>query len=346
MASLAEKVRFLSDPSAYPRITKSVEAKETHMSWVFLAEDRVYKLKKPVKYPFLDFSTSSRRRFYCEEEIRLNRRLTGETYLAVIPLRFERVSGLSFSGQGRIVDWLVEMKRLPQVDMLDMRLSEGRVSKEDVLHIGNLMARFYGGCAPEVVDGSPYLKHLVTEQVINRTVLERVDLGVGDAARPVLDSVDRALETLAPVIRRRIADGLVVEGHGDLRPEHVHLGSSVQVIDCLEFNRAMRIVDPYDEINYLGLECAMLGAPWIRGVLLDILATRMGNPPGRSLLALYGGFRALLRARLCMAHMLEPPARHPGKWKPLALSYIALAKQEISLPCQPGWKSTCSREGV
>jgi hypothetical protein len=142
MATLAEKVRFLSDPSAYPRITKSVEAKETHMSWVFLAEDRVYKLKKPVKYPFLDFSTSSRRRSYCEEEIRLNRRLTGETYLAVIPLRFERVSGLSFSGQGRIVDWLVEMKRLPQVDMLDMRLSEGRVSKEDVLHIGNLMARF------------------------------------------------------------------------------------------------------------------------------------------------------------------------------------------------------------
>ena len=346
MATLAEKVRFLSDPSAYPFVTTSIEVRETHMSWVFLAEERVYKLKKPVKYPFLDFSTLRRRRLCCEEEIRLNRRLAGDTYLAVIPLRFERIGGLSLSGRGRIADWLVEMKRLSHSDMLDTRLAEGRVTKEDVFHVGDLMARFYRSCVPEIADGDLYLKHLVAEQAINRTVLERTDLGVGDAAMAALDAVDRMLETLTPTIGRRIADGLVVEGHGDLRPEHVHLGSPVQVIDCLEFNRAMRIVDPYDEINYLGLECAMLGAPWIRRILLDVLATRLGNLPDRRLLALYGGFRALLRARLCMAHLLEPPVRHPERWKPLALSYIALVKQEISLPCRPDRKSTRSHEDV
>ena len=341
MATLAEKVRFLSSPSAYPHTTTNVEVKETHMSWIFLVDDRAYKLKKPVKYPFLDFSTLRRRRFYCEEEIRLNRRLAGETYLGTVPLRFERAGGLNLSGQGRIVDWLVEMKRLSPADMLDTRLIENRVTEADVREIGDLMATFYENCTPEIADGDLYLRHLDTEQAINRTVLERADLGVGNAAAPALDAVDRALETLAPVIGQRIADGFVVEGHGDLRPEHVHLGCPIQVIDCLEFNRAMRIVDPYDEINYLGLECALLGAPWIRGVLLDMLATKLGSPPDRSLLALYGGFRALLRARLCMAHLLEPPVRHPEKWKPLALSYIALAKQEINLPCRPGWKSTC-----
>ena len=239
---------------------------------------------------------------------------------------------------------IIERRIIPY--MFDTRLIEKCVTEADVRDIGDLMARFYRNCTPGIADGDLYPKHLATDQAINRTVLERIDLDVGDAARPALDAVDRALETFAPRIGQRIADGLVVEGHGDLRPEHVHLGSPVQIIDCLEFNRAMRIVDPYDEINYLGLECAMLGVPWIRGVLLDMLATRIGHPPSRSLLALYGGFRALLRARLCMAHLLEPPVRHPGKWKPLALSYIALAKQEISLPCQPGWKSTCSREGV
>jgi aminoglycoside phosphotransferase family enzyme len=238
------------------------------------------------------------------------------------------------------------MKRLSHSDMLDTRLVENRVTEADVRDIGDLMVRFYRNCMRGIADGDLYPKHLATEHAINRTVLERVDLDVGDAAGPALDAVDRALETLAPAIGQRIADGLVVEGHGDLRPEHVHLGSPVQIIDCLEFNRAMRIVDPYDEINYLGLECAMMGAPWVRRVLLDVLAIKLGSLPDRNILALYGGFRALLRARLCMAHLIEPTVRHAGMWKPLALSYIALAKQEISLPCQPDWKSTCSREGV
>lgn len=346
MITLAEKVRFLSDPAAYPRATATVEAKETHMSWVFLAKDRVYKLKKPVKYPFLDFSTLTRRRFFCEEELRLNRRLAGETYRTIVPLRLGRTGRLSLDGHGRIVDWLVEMKRLPQADMLDTRLSEGSVAEADIRQIGDLMARFYAACAPEIADGGLYLRHLTGEQAINRTVLERPELGVRDAARPMLDAVDAALETLAPNIRRRIANGHIVEGHGDLRPEHVHIGDPVQVIDCLEFNRSMRIIDPYDEVNYLGLECAMLGAPWVRGLLLNRLDARLGGRPAKDIFALYGGFRAVLRARLCIAHLLEAEVRHPQRWKPLALSYITMARAELSPPCPSGPKSTHSRSGA
>ena len=125
-----------------------------------------------------------------------------------------------------------------------------------------------------------------------------------------------------------------MEGHGDLRPEHVHLGEPVQVIDCLEFSRAMRILDPYDEIGYLGLECAMLGAQWVRPMLLDLLETRLGGRPEKDVLALYGGFRALLRARLCIAHLLDAVVRHPEKWKPAALSYIAMAESELSPLCR------------
>ena len=92
----------------------------------------------------------------------------------------------------------------------------------------------------------------------------------------------------------------------------------------------MRIIDPYDEINYLGLECEMLGAPWIRP-LLKALESRLPDRPDAELLALYGGFRALLRARLGMAHFLERPIRHPEKWRPLAIRYIAQAKREASV---------------
>lgn len=346
MTDLAQKVRFLSDPASYPCATTSIEARETHMSWVFLADDRVYKLKKPVCYPFLDFSTVARRRFFCEEELRLNRRLAVETYHAVIPLYHDRRGRLSFSGPGRIVDWLVEMKRLSQPDMLDARLSQGRVTEAEAQRVGNLIVDFYAACKPEITDGGFYLRHLAEEQAVNRTVLERPELGVVDTARPVLDAVDRALETLTPKIERRIADGCIIEGHGDLRPEHVHLGDPVQVIDCLEFSRPMRIVDPYDEVNYLGLECAMLGAPWIRTVLLGMLDARLGARPDGDVLALYGGFRALLRARLCMAHLLDPVVRHAERWKPLALSYIALAKEELNFPYRSDPKSARSCEDV
>lgn len=346
MIDAACKVRFLSDPASYPGGASSVKVRETHMSWVFLTGDRVYKLKKPVKYPFLDFSTLSRRKFFCEEELRLNRRLASETYRAVVPLRRDRTGHLNLDGHGRVVDWLVEMKRLPVSDMLDARLDRGTATRKDICRIGELMAGFYAAGAPLIAEGHLYLRHLAKEQAINRAILERPDLGVSSAAGPVLDAVDRALETCSPEIRKRIAEGRIVEGHGDLRPEHVNLGEPIQVIDCLEFNRSMRIIDPYDEINYLGLECAMLGTPWARAILLDALDARLGGRPDTGVLALYGAFRALLRARLCLAHLLEAVVRHPRKWKPLALSYIAMAKSELSLPCRSVPRSIRSCEDV
>jgi aminoglycoside phosphotransferase family enzyme len=126
----------------------------------------------------------------------------------------------------------------------------------------------------------------------------------------------------------RIAAGAIVEGHGDLRPEHVCVRWPIQIIDCLEFNRWMRIIDPYDEVNYLGLECEMLGAPWIRPLLHQALRRRLPLEPTPGLLALHGGFRALLRARLSIVHLREKPVRHPEKWRPLAIRYIRQAERE------------------
>jgi hypothetical protein len=113
----------------------------------------VYKLKKPVKYPFLDFSTLRRRRFFCEEELRLNCRLANETYRDVVPLRCGRAGRLTLSDRGRIIEWLVEMKRLPLADMLDARLDRGIATRGDVRRIGERMAGFYAACAPEVAEG-------------------------------------------------------------------------------------------------------------------------------------------------------------------------------------------------
>lgn len=116
---MIEKLRFLSNPSAYPNAPSNVIVTETHMSFVFLAGDRAFKLKKPVRHAFLDFSTLAAREADCREELRLNRRLTQDVYLGLVALTYDRARGFVLGGDAPVVDWLVEMRRLPQEWMLD-----------------------------------------------------------------------------------------------------------------------------------------------------------------------------------------------------------------------------------
>lgn len=346
-AILSAKVRFLSDPRSYGAGTTSVEPRETHMSWVFLTDDRVYKLKKPLRRRFLDFSTIRKRRFFCDEEVRLNRRLATGVYLGVVPLCRSNSGAFALGYRGRVTDWLVEMKRLPESDILENRILRSHVSTAEISAVASAMAGFYDRNRADVSEGSLYVAHLVHEQQLNRSILLRDHLGLADQTGPLLDEADRLLAERLPEIGERIAEGLMVEGHGDLRPEHVCLAEPPQIIDCLEFNRAMRILDPYDEINYLGLECEMLGAGWIRPELLAIVGQWLGQPPSDRLLSLYGAFRALLRARLCIVHVLERPIRSPGHWRPLAIRYLEQAERELAKCRLPvARKSIRSPEGA
>lgn len=326
---LQDKVRFLSVPESYGPGFCTVQPRETHMSWVFLTPDRVYKLKKPLKRPFLDFSTIGKRRFFCQEELRLNRRLAANTYLRVLPLRRGSDGCYTLGDHGRIVDWLVEMTRLRDHDMLDRRIETGCVDLSEMASLADRLARFYSSQPACRADGQLYLKHLSDEQSINRAILLQPDFDLGPFAREIVATIDRALADAMPEIEARVGFGRIVEGHGDLRPEHVWLGNPLQIIDCLEFNRAMRILDPYDEVNYLGIECELFGAAWIREHLIASLTRHCGHPPSNALLAVYGAFRALLRARLSIVHLLEKPVRKPEKWRPLTLRYLDQARREL-----------------
>jgi len=327
---LREKVSFLGTPAAYGSADQKVEMRETRMSWVFLIDDFVYKLKKPVRLPHLDFGTIGRRRFFCEEELRLNSRLAPDTYLDLVPLRRDRSVGFRLGGaRGRVIDWLVKMRRLPQEDMLDRRVETGQLSRDDIAPITSRLIAFYASRMPEKAGAEAYALHLRREQAINRKTLLQPRFGLAAQAVDLVGRLDALMEEVAPLIEGRVAAGAIVEGHGDLRPEHVCLSNPPQIIDCLEFNRALRMVDPYDEVNYLGMECDMLGADWIRPLLNAALPSSGIAPPDPELLALYTGFRCLLRARLSILHLLERPIRHRAKWRPLALRYLQLAEREI-----------------
>lgn len=329
--STADKVWFLSAPDAYVYAPASVVVLETHMSYVFLAGDRVYKLKKPVRYPFLDFSTIEARENNCREEVRLNRRLAADIYLGVVPLTFSASQGLALGGDGETVDWLVEMRRLPGEEMLDRLIAEDRLTAAHIEALCDRLAKFYRHAERSSISVEDFVQRFFREQEKNRDILTRRDFALDHGRTPaLLDLLDARLAASRAQLQERVREGRIVDGHGDLRPEHICLRDPIAIFDCLEFNAELRQVDPFDELAYLGVECALIGAKTIGATLIDKIAQRLSIEPPRRLAALYAAWRATLRARQSVAHLLDDAPRDPAKWEPLATRYLNLAQAALA----------------
>ena len=326
---LRAKVAFLSEPGSYPEKPAAVEVVQTHMSCVFLTDKHAYKLKKPVRYDFLDFSTLEARRADCEEELRLNRRLARDVYINVVPLALTRTGGLALGGDGKIVDWLVKMRRLPARLMLDRAIRDGNVHRDDVRRCALVLADFFRRSEPVAMGPREYRDRFRMDILANQRALAAPNYGLSPA---LLESITAGLlavlEREALLFNRRVAERRIVEGHGDLRPEHVCLGAEPVFIDCLEFNSRWRMLDPADELSYLAMECEFAGAPWIGEVVLETYREATGDDPPPRLLGFYRGFRAAVRAKLAAAHLkdhLDPADQ--GKWIARAGRYLELANR-------------------
>lgn len=326
--ALQDKVAFLRSLAAYPEAPAAVEARETHMSWMFLTHAFAWKLKKPVVHPFLDYTGVARRRFFCEEEVRLNRRLAPAVYLGVVPLVRLPDGTLRIGGEGEPVDWLVQMRRLPEERMFDAALERRTATKAEVARAADRLGAFYAAAPPVRVAEDDHLGRFARELALNRRTLHDGAYGLPhDAAAALLDTLDAFLASEREALLARLRSGHVVEGHGDLRPEHVFLGEPPAVIDCLEFDRALRLLDPFEELAFLAMECARIpGGAWAGALVLDRCAAALGERPPERLLAFYTAFRACLRARLSIAHLQEAEPREPAKWRPRALHYLEDAK--------------------
>jgi poly-gamma-glutamate synthesis protein (capsule biosynthesis protein) len=328
---LATKVSRLRDPAAWPEPTTRVEAIETHMAWVFLTDRHAYKLKKPVRYEFLDFSTLERRRAMCQEEVRINR-MAPSVYLGIVSLTRDRSGALSVGGEGEVVDWLVHMRRLPRERMLDRVIAaSGGPGRHDLARLADLLAGFYR-TAPAVEIAPPdYLHRFAEDILLSSRALEHPELGVpGSRVVSLVEALQRFLARESELLDARVRAGRIVEGHGDLRPEHICLlPDRPVIIDGLEFNRDFRVLDPADELSFLSVECERLGAPLIGPDLLRRYAALAGDVIPPALVAFYAGFRALLRARLAIWHLRDPIVRDRERWPALAREELRLAEAHV-----------------
>ena len=328
VASLEAKLALLGQPDTYPEATARVDAVETHMSWVFLTDTHAYKLKKPVCYPYLDFSTVEARRLDCEQEAGLNRRLAPEVYLGMIPLVRDADGQLHLGGQGETVDWLVRMRRLPADRMLDHLLRSGAVTLPEITRLARRLAGFYAMATTEAITPEDYRQGLAARIGDNLRELTSPEFGLEPGGPETLSHLQlNFLQDHAELFDSRVKQGRIVEGHGDLRPEHVCLLPEPVVIDCLEFNREFRILDPADELGYLALECERLHAPHVGRWLLDGYGEASGDVPPDRLIHFYQSCRAVLRAKLALWHLRDDGRHPPDKWIATARDYLELAQR-------------------
>ncbi|MCI0642160.1 MAG: AAA family ATPase [Gemmataceae bacterium] len=296
----------LSQPAAYPFAVDAVEVHQTHISMVFLAGPFAYKVKKPVQLGFLDFGALEKRRHFCEEEVRLNRRLAPEVYLGVVPI-VAGPGGLRVEADGAAVEWAVKMRRLPAAATLQQRLLRGALDTATVARFGRRVAEFH--CAAE---RSMRTAALGSFDVVARNARDNFTQAaphIGNTlSRPVFDRLSQLTEaTLArlhSLIDCRAQRGVPCDTHGDLHLDHVYLFADqpaphdLVIIDCIEFNDQMRFSDPVADMAFAYMDFRFHCRPDLARSLADAYFEASGDSEGRTLLPFYSSYRAAVRGKV------------------------------------------------
>ena len=326
--ALERKIEVLRRPESYARSVRAVEVRESHMSWVFLTARFAYKMKKPVKWDRLDFSTLALRRTQCENEVVLNRRLAPAVYLGLVQMTCDEKGRLRLGGQGKAVEWLVRMVRLPTERKLERLVEERRVHDHDLVSAMELLVRFYRPAPPVHMPGAEYRLRLANEiaSITTDLLSGQVDLPSG-LIRNVAASLQAFVERKAALLEARA--GRIIDAHGDLRPQHIYVGPDPAIIDCLEFDRDLRLREPLDELSFLRLECDRLGDARPGDLFIARYCEALNDPAPAAVIRFYAAWRAYERVKLAVGHLKGPdPAdpAHAAKWHERALTYLRLAE--------------------
>jgi len=321
----------LMSPKAYEHPVKSVELIETHISWLLLAGDYVYKIKKPIKLDFLNFSRLEQRKFFCDEEIRLNQPYAPEIYLGVVPVTLENGQP-RIGGDATAVEYAVRMHRFDQALRLDAQLEQGNLSIADMRELANNIAARHA--AAQVIDESQR-KTIVarTKDFIwdNITALEGF---LGDVDLNLLRSwTKQELEKLEPVLWQRFDNGFVRDCHGDLHLGNlVRLPSGITTFDCIEFNADLRHIDVACDIAFLIMDLVERQRQDLAAHLLNRYLERTGDYGSIKVLSLYFVYRCLVRAKVAtiLSQERNIDTDTEGDLSEVR-SYCEMAKRQIAL---------------
>lgn len=327
-------IEFLAAPSTHG--IAHVERIDTHSAIVFLAGERAYKLKRAVRFDYLDFSTVDRRRAMCDAEVRLNRRTAPDIYRRVVPVTREPGGAIALAGSGPPIDWVVEMKRFPQEALFDRLAAAGRLDLQLMPLLATAIAEFHRMAEPRTDHGGrPGMEWVIDGNAVGfaedgADVLEPFACGrLTEASRAELDRRGALLDG-------RRASGFVRQCHGDLHLRNiVLLDSQPTLFDGVEFNDEIACTDVLYDLAFLLMDLWRRGLHRHANAVWNHYLAQTGEFSGLSLLPLFLSCRAAVRAKTsATAARLQPDARRASELQGLGREYLAMA-QGLLNPARP-----------
>jgi aminoglycoside phosphotransferase family enzyme/predicted kinase len=337
---LAKLIEHLSRPTAFPTQVERVDVVHTHISVVFLAGGDVFKIKKPVDLDFLDFSTLAKRKHFCEEEVRLNRRLAPHVYKGVVPVT-RHGDGLRFGGEGEAVEWAVHMERLSDADQLCQRIERGAATMADMHRLARRLADFHA-----IAASGPEISRQANFEGVTRNVLDALIIPDSQVGVTVSRAVHERLQTLTKaalahhrdIIESRSARGVPRDCHGDLHLDHVYLfpdrppPDDLIAVDCIEFNERFRFIDPVADMCFAYMDLLLLDRDDLARALREAYFAARPDAEGETLVPLYTSYRASVRGKVEGLKMEEaevpPEAQQRAKEESIRHWQLALAALE------------------
>lgn len=327
-------LKSLLKPQSYPETTVSVHLIQTHVSLIFITDNFVYKIKKPVDFGFLNFSTLDRRRFYCNEEVRLNRRLCPDIYLGVVEVR-ESPGGVSLTGNGKVIDYAVKMKRLPADRMLDRLLTEDKVTDDDLRRIARTIAEFHLNAERgDEIDCYGSIENITRNweenfqqvaEFVNNVLTQRDLRIIKDWTRSFIAGNEQ-------LFAERVSQGFIRDCDGDIHLENICLTDRVYVFDCIEFNNRFRYSDTAADIAFFLMDLDYHGKG---GVFSEIFLSEYiavtGDRKIMQVLDFYKTYRAFVRGKVESFRLLDPliPEHEKMAAREKAIRYFRLARGYI-----------------
>lgn len=308
MTDLPALVHDLLRPEAYPESPAQVTLHETHISWLFFTDSHVYKVKKPVDFGFLDFTTLEKRRYYCHREVELNRRLSPDAYLGVVEVRY--ASGHhAVEGPGETVEYAVQMRRSPAERMMSELLQRGELAVEHVERLADKIAAFH-----REAETSPEITRLGGRQAVRTNLRENfeqteryIGATIGRAAYDDIRAFSWAfLDAYDDLLARRERHGCVRDCHGDLHTAQVCIEDGITVLDCIEFNDRFRYSDVANDVAFMAMDLDYYRRADLSHRFIRRYVRQAGDGDLERLLPLFKCYRAYVRGKVTSFLMDDP----------------------------------------
>ncbi|MCW4015207.1 MAG: hypothetical protein NWF06_02450 [Candidatus Bathyarchaeota archaeon] len=297
--SQKQVIEALRKPEAYNEEVEQVELKQTHISFVFLTRDFVYKIKKAVNFGFLDFSTLEKRRFFCEKELDLNKRLCKDMYLEVVPITKSDV--IKIGGEGETVEYAVKMKRIADDKMMTRLLEEGKVDKKLVDKMAKIIAEFHKKAQTSTRVGE--FGSLSMVETNWRENFEQTEEFVGKTIAPesyslIKEKVDNFMKNNRDLFARRVSDNKIRECHGDIHSGNIFVADKIYIFDAIEFNERFRCCDVASEVAFLAMDLEFKGREDLSSFFVERYVKYSKDKELEKMLAFYKCYRAYVRGKV------------------------------------------------